>query len=141
MRRVNWSLSTLCLVLLVTGVLAFGLGLFLRVGIGFGVTSDTAQSKALATQAMATAFDLLKESKQATPVQRFTVPRPFSGAGDAVGFTLQALEATTYLVRSDDQEILLLLHQQADGTTRQCLMHPPTIQVGSCQLGVSTAIK
>jgi hypothetical protein len=141
MRRIHCPLWALCLALCVIALCAFALGLFLRVGVGLGVTSDATQSKALATQAMATAFDLLKEPKPTSQVQRFTVPRAFSSAGETVGFTMQPLEAATYLVRSDDQEILLLLQQQPDGTARQCLIHPPSIHLGSCQLGGSTAKK
>ncbi len=137
MRRIDCPLWALCLALFATGVCAFSLGLLFRAG----VPDDTTQSKALATQAMATAFDLLKDSKQQPQMQRFSVPRPFSSAGDAVGFTIQPLESATYLVRSNDQEILLLLQQQPDGTGKQCLMHPRHIQVGSCQLGVGTAKK
>lgn len=141
MRRIDCPLWALVLALFVTGLCAFGLGLFLRMGMGVGVTSDTTQSKVLAVQALATAFDLLKAPTQPTDTQRFTLPRPFSSTGDAVGFTMQPLEPATYLVLSDDQEILLLLQQQPDGTAKQCLMHPPGIQVNSCQLGASAAKK
>jgi hypothetical protein len=137
MRRIELPLGVLFTVLCVTGLGAFVLGLLFRTA----VPDNATQSKALAAQAMATALDLLREPKQVPRVQRFTVPRPFSSAGGAVGFTIQPLEPTTYLVRSDDQEILLLLQQQADGTGKQCLMHPPGIQVGSCQMGINPTKK
>jgi hypothetical protein len=137
MRRIHWPLWTLCLLLLATAVCAFGLGFFLRTAMGIGVPSDTTQSKALAVLALTTAFDLIKEPKQAASVQSFSVQRPFSSPGHAVGFTIQPLEPSAYLVRSDDQHLLLLLQQQPDGSAKQCLMHPARIQVGSCQLGAN----
>jgi hypothetical protein len=136
--RINWPLWALVLALLATGISTFALGLFLRVGMGIGVPSDTTQAKLLAVDAMATASDLLKQPQQTPRLQRFTVPRPLSNAGDAVGFTIQPLDTSTYLVRSDDQDILILLQQQPDGTDKKCLIYPARIQVSSCQLGAPT---
>ncbi len=136
--RINWPLWALVLALLATGISTFALGLFLRVGMGLGAPSNTEQSKALAVQALANAFDLLRQPQQLRPVQRFTVPRPFSNAGDAVGFAIEPLQPVTYLVRSDDQDILILLQQQPDGTDKKCLIYPSRIQVSSCQLGAPT---
>lgn len=84
---------------------------------------------------MASAFDMIKESRQVETPQTFTVTRPFSNSGEVAGFVIQPLKATTYLVQSDDKKILLLLQQQADGTDKKCLMHPPEIKVGDCLLG------
>ncbi|XVJ69665.1 MAG: hypothetical protein HEQ39_08425 [Rhizobacter sp.] len=141
MRRIDCPLWTLCLVLLATGVLAFGLGLFMRLGMGVGTLDDTTQSKTLAVQALGTAFDLLKAPSQPPETRQFSVPRPFSSATEAVGFTMQPLQPSTYLVRSDDHSILMLLQQQPDGSAKQCLIHPPAIQVGICQLGANAVQK
>jgi len=134
MRCVNWPVWALCCTVVATGALAFVVGVLFRTTIVDG----TLKTKFNTVEAMSKAFDLLKEHNGHLPAQQrlhFTVPPAFSGAGDPVGFTIQALDAPTYLMQSDDKAVLMLIQQGPDGSNKQCLMHPASIQVGVCQLG------
>ncbi|MBK6296052.1 MAG: hypothetical protein IPF55_18760 [Rhodoferax sp.] len=133
MRRINCPVWALCCTVAATGALAFVMGVLFRTTI----PDETLKAKFNTVEAMSKAFDLLKEHKGYLPAKQslhFTVSRAFSSPGDAVGFTIQALDALTYLILSDDKAVLMLVQQDPDGTNKQCLMHPASIQVGSCQL-------
>jgi hypothetical protein len=134
MRRVHWPVWVLCSVLATVGALAFNAGVLFRSII----IDERTQAKGDAAMAMIKAFDLLKAHGGSLPSQQplhFRVPQAFARADDTAGFTIQTLQAPTYLVLSDDGSMLLLLQQDTDGTNKQCLVHPARSQVGVCQLG------